>query len=107
MADIGEQELPPGYLPLRVPVQVRVTQRVAVDVTLRTSDGVQLGEPVRLSVHANAYGKVLKDPVLAQIAGKHQATVAQVALELEALVMRTLILVGRVALPPVVGAAWV
>ena len=59
VTDIGEQELPPGYLPLRVPVQVRVTQRVAVDVTLRTSDGVQLGEPVRLSVHANAYGKVL------------------------------------------------
>ena len=27
-----------------------------------------------------AYGKVLKDPVLAQIAAKHQATVAQVAL---------------------------
>ena len=59
VTDIGEQELPPGYLPLRVPVEVRVTQRLAVDVTLRTSDGVQLGEPVRLSVHANAYGKVL------------------------------------------------
>jgi len=27
-----------------------------------------------------AYGKVLKDPVLAQIAAKHHATVAQVAL---------------------------
>ena len=27
-----------------------------------------------------AYGKVLKDPVLAEIAGKHEATVAQVAL---------------------------
>ena len=59
VTDIGEQELPPGYLPLRVPVEVRVTQRVAVDVTLRTADGVQLGEPVRLSIHANAYGKLL------------------------------------------------
>ena len=59
VTDIGEQEVPPGYLPLRVPVQVRVTQRVAVDVTLRTPGGVPLGEPVRLSVHANAYGKVL------------------------------------------------
>ena len=59
VTDIGEQELPPGYLPLRVPVEVRVTQRVAVDVTLRTPDGVQLGDPVRLSVHSNAYGKVL------------------------------------------------
>ena len=59
VTDIGEQEVPPGYLPLRVPVEVRVSQRVAVDVTLRTPDGVQLGEPVRLSVHANAYGKVL------------------------------------------------
>ena len=59
VTDIGEQELPPGYLPLKVPVQVRVTQRVAVDVTLRTPDGLQLGEPVRVSVHANAYGKLL------------------------------------------------
>ena len=59
VTDIGEQELPPGYLPLRVPVEVHLTQRVAVDVTLRTPGGVQLGEPVRLSVHSNAYGKVL------------------------------------------------
>ncbi len=59
VTDIGEQELPPGYLPLKVPVELRSTQRVAVDVTLRTPDGVQLGEQVRLSVHSNAYGKVL------------------------------------------------
>lgn len=59
VTDIGEQEVPPGYLPLRVPVEVHVTQRVAVDVTLRTPDGVQLGEPVRLSVHSNAYGRLL------------------------------------------------
>ncbi len=59
VTDIGVQELPPGYLPLRVPIEVRVKQRVAVDVTLRTPDGLQLGEPVRLSVHSNAYGKVL------------------------------------------------
>jgi hypothetical protein len=59
VTDVGEQELPPGYLPLRVPIEVHFTQRVAVDVTLRTPDGLQLGEPVRLSVHCNAYGKVL------------------------------------------------
>ncbi|MCG5434132.1 hypothetical protein LV457_17810 [Mycobacterium sp. MYCO198283] len=59
VTDIGEQELPPGYLPLRVPVEVHFTQRVAVDIDLRTPDGMQLGEPVRLSVHSNAYGKVL------------------------------------------------
>lgn len=59
VTDLGEQELPPGYLPLRVPVELHVSQRVAVDVTLRTPDGVQLGEPVRLSVHSNAYGKLL------------------------------------------------
>ena len=59
VTDIGEQELPPGYLPLRVPVELHVSQRVAVDVTLRTPGGVQLGEPVRLSVHSNAYGKLL------------------------------------------------
>jgi hypothetical protein len=59
VTDIGQIELPPGYLPLRVPIEVNFTQRVAVDVTLQTPDGVRLGEPVRLSVHSNAYGKVL------------------------------------------------
>jgi hypothetical protein len=59
VTDPGEIELPPGYLPLRVPIEVHFTQRVAVDVALRTVDGLQLGEPVRLSVHSNAYGKVL------------------------------------------------
>jgi hypothetical protein len=57
--DLGEIELPPGYLPLRVPIEVNFTQRVAIDVALRTADGVPLGEPVRLSVHSNAYGKAL------------------------------------------------
>ncbi|BBY06403.1 hypothetical protein [Mycobacterium noviomagense] len=59
VTDIGEIELPPGYLPVRVPIEVNFTQRVAVDVSLRTPDGLALGEPVRLSVHSNAYGKVL------------------------------------------------
>jgi hypothetical protein len=59
VTDIGEQEVPPGYLPLRVPVALHVTQRVAVDVTMRTPEGLQLGDPVRLSVHSNAYGKLL------------------------------------------------
>ena len=59
VTDMGVIELPPGYLPLRVPIEVHFTQRVAVDVALRTADGLSLGEPVRLSVHSNAYGKVL------------------------------------------------
>jgi Family of unknown function (DUF6049) len=59
VTDMGVIELPPGYLPLRVPVEVHFTQRVAVDVGLRTPDGLSLGESVRLSVHSNAYGKVL------------------------------------------------
>ena len=59
VTDMGEIELPPGYLPLRVPIEVHFTQRVAVDVALRTAQGLTLGEPVRLSVHSNAYGKVL------------------------------------------------
>lgn len=59
VTDVGQIELPPGYLPLRIPVEVNFTQRVAVDITLRTADGLRLGEPVRLSVHSNAYGKVL------------------------------------------------
>ena len=57
VTDMGEIELPPGYLPLRVPIEVHFTQRVAVDVALRTADGLPLGEPVRLSVHSNAYGR--------------------------------------------------
>ncbi|KUI22225.1 hypothetical protein AU193_18405 [Mycobacterium sp. GA-1285] len=59
VTDMGEIVLPPGYLPLRVPIEVHFTQRVAVDVALRTADGLPLGEPVRLSVHSNAYGQVL------------------------------------------------
>lgn len=59
VTDLGVVELPPGYLPLRVPIEVNFTQRVAIDVTLRTPDGMRLGDPVRLSVHSNAYGKVL------------------------------------------------
>jgi len=59
VTDMGEIVLPPGFLPLKVPIEVHFTQRVAVDVALRTAGGLQLGEPVRLSVHSNAYGKVL------------------------------------------------
>jgi hypothetical protein len=59
VTDLGDIELPPGYLPIRVPIEVHFTQRVAVDVALQTPDGLPLGEPVRLSVHSNAYGKVL------------------------------------------------
>ena len=59
VTDPGEIELPPGYLPMRVPIEVNFTQRVAIDAVLRTPGGVPLGEPVRLSVHSNAYGKVL------------------------------------------------
>ncbi|WP_025737865.1 hypothetical protein [Mycobacterium genavense] len=59
VTDVGQIELPPGYLPLRVPIEVNFTQRVAIDVTLRTPDGTRLGDPVRMSAHSNAYGKVL------------------------------------------------
>lgn len=59
VTDPGEIELPPGFLPLRVPIEVHFTQRFAVDVNLSTADGLPLGDPVRLSVHSNAYGKVL------------------------------------------------
>jgi hypothetical protein len=59
VTDPGQIELPPGYLPLRVPIEVNFTQRVAIDVALHTPDGMRVGEPVRLSVHSNAYGKVL------------------------------------------------
>jgi hypothetical protein len=59
VTDVGQIELPPGYLPLRVPIEVKFTQRVAIDVALRTPEGLRLGEPVRMSVHSNAYGKML------------------------------------------------
>ena len=44
-------------------------------VDFATAHGIQITSYMTL-----AYGKVLKDPVLAQIAAKHNATVAQVAL---------------------------
>lgn len=59
VADMGDLELPPGYLPLRVPVEVRVNQHFVVDVALQTPAGLPLGESARLSVHSNAYGMVL------------------------------------------------
>ena len=59
VTDPGVLELPPGYLPIRVPIEVHFTQRFAVDVGLHPADGLALGEPVRLSLHSNAYGKVL------------------------------------------------
>ncbi|MFI5506124.1 DUF6049 family protein [Mycobacterium sp. NPDC051804] len=59
VTDMGEIVLPPGFLPLKVPIEVHFTQRVAVDVALHTANGLPLGEPVRLSVHSNAYGQVL------------------------------------------------
>lgn len=59
VTDVGELELPPGFLPLRVPVEVRVNQHFVVDAALQTPDGLPLGESVRLSVHSNAYGLVL------------------------------------------------
>lgn len=59
VADMGDLELPPGYLPLRVPVEVRVNQHFVVDVALQTPGGLPLGESARLSVHSNAYGMVL------------------------------------------------
>ena len=59
VTDLGEIVLPPGFLPLKVPIEVHFTQRVAVDVSLRTTEGLPLGEPVRLSVHSNAYGQLL------------------------------------------------
>src|SRR5690349_22465726 len=59
VTDMGEIVLPPGFLPLRVPIEVHFTQRFAVDVSLRTAQGLPLGEQVRLSVHSNAYGQVL------------------------------------------------
>ncbi len=59
VTDMGEIVLPPGFLPLKVPIEVHFTQRVAVDISLRTAEGLPLGEPVRLSVHSNAYGKLL------------------------------------------------
>ena len=59
VADVGELELPPGYLPLKVPIEVRVNQHFVVDVALQTPDGLPLGESARLAVHSNAYGMVL------------------------------------------------
>ncbi len=47
--------VPPGYLPLRVPIEGALHRNgFAVTSTSPTADGLSLGELVRLSVHSNA-----------------------------------------------------
>ncbi|MDF0529421.1 glycoprotein [Tsukamurella sp. 8F] len=54
------QELPPrGTRQLELPTTVNFSRQIAVDLSLHTTTGIDLGKPIRVSVHSNAYGKVL------------------------------------------------
>lgn len=56
-ADIGVEELPAhSGRQLQVPTTVSRTGQFAVDVSLTTDTGQQLGEPTRLQVRSTAYG---------------------------------------------------
>ena len=59
VTDIGEIELPPGYPAAAGADRGALHPAGRRRRALRTADGLPLGEPVRLSVHSNAYGKVL------------------------------------------------
>lgn len=56
-SDIGVQQLPArSARQLQVPTSVTRTGQFAVDVSLTTETGQQLGEPARLQVRSTAYG---------------------------------------------------
>ncbi|MGL4305979.1 MAG: DUF6049 family protein [Mycobacteriaceae bacterium] len=65
VADIGERVVPSnGQVPLTIPTDAQYTRQVAVNVSLTTPTGIELGSPVQISVRSNAYGKPLFISVL-------------------------------------------
>ncbi len=60
IGDVGAIEIPAnGTRQLQLPTRAGSSEALTVTITLTTSTGVELGEPIRLSVHSNAYGKPL------------------------------------------------
>ncbi|MFM9379202.1 DUF6049 family protein [Gordonia sp. VNK21] len=60
VGDVGVVEIPPkGTRQLQLPTHASSSERATVRISLVTSTGVTLSEPIELSVYSNAYGKAL------------------------------------------------
>lgn len=60
IGDVGAIEIPAnGTRQLQLPTRAGSSEALTVTITLTTSTGLELGTPIRLSVHSNAYGKPL------------------------------------------------
>ncbi|WAC57694.1 DUF6049 family protein [Gordonia sp. SL306] len=60
VGDIGVIEIPArGTRQIQLPTRADSSEAITVTIGMSTSSGVSLGSPIRLSVHANAYGKPL------------------------------------------------
>ncbi|MGC4960772.1 DUF6049 family protein [Gordonia sp. DT218] len=60
VGDIGVIEIPArGTRQIQLPTRAESSEAITVTIGMSTSSGVSLGSPIRLSVHANAYGKPL------------------------------------------------
>ncbi|MBD0862825.1 hypothetical protein IA539_16670 [Gordonia sp. zg691] len=58
--DPGIVEIPArGTRQIQLPTQGEASESITVDIRLSTATGVQLGQPISLSVYTNAYGKPL------------------------------------------------
>ncbi|MFC7755069.1 glycoprotein [Tsukamurella soli] len=54
------EELPPrGTRQIELPTKVNFSRMIAVDLSLQTTAGQDLGQPIRVTVHSNAYGRAL------------------------------------------------
>ncbi|MGV7807542.1 hypothetical protein PJM44_29285, partial [Mycobacterium kansasii] len=54
------QELPArGTRQIELPTTVDYSRQISVQLTLRSSSNMPLGDPISVSVHSNAYGKSL------------------------------------------------
>ncbi|MCK0439010.1 DUF6049 family protein [Gordonia alkaliphila] len=60
VGDVGVQEIPPlGTRQIQIPTRASTSERATVEISMLTSTGVPLSEPISLSIYSNAYGKPL------------------------------------------------
>ncbi|WP_124709438.1 DUF6049 family protein [Gordonia insulae] len=60
VGDLGVIEIPArGTRQIQLPTRAETSEAITVTIGMSTSSGISLGSPIRLSVHANAYGKPL------------------------------------------------
>lgn len=60
VGDVGVQEIPPmGTRQIQIPTRASTSERATVEISMLTSTGIPLSEPISLSIYSNAYGKPL------------------------------------------------